>query len=146
MNVFFGGTKRAGTLAGLAKKCGIDEAGLAQTVRDYNERIGQGQEDEFGKMKDKMTPLTDGPFYAVNASLNNKFGPPLSFTLGGLRPNEETGEILSEAGAEIKGLYVAGRSGVGLCSSGYMSGLSIADTVFSGRRAGRHAAHRINAR
>jgi 3-oxo-5alpha-steroid 4-dehydrogenase len=37
-------------------------------------------------------------------------------------------------------LYAAGRSAVGLCSRSYVSGLSLADCVFSGRRAGRHAA------
>lgn len=140
MNVFLGGTRRARTLSGLARKCRIDETGLLKTVDAYNQQISHGLEDGFGKAKDKMIPMSSGPYYAVNVSLNNKFGPPLSFTLGGLRPNEETGEVLSEAGTEIKGLYVAGRAGVGLCSSGYMSGLSIADTVFSGRRAGRHAA------
>jgi 3-oxo-5alpha-steroid 4-dehydrogenase len=40
----------------------------------------------------------------------------------------------------VPGLYAAGRSAVGLCSRSYVSGLSIADCVFSGRRAGRHAA------
>ena len=34
----------------------------------------------------------------------------------------------------------AGRSAVGICSRQYVSGLSIADCVFSGRRAARHAA------
>jgi 3-oxo-5alpha-steroid 4-dehydrogenase len=29
---------------------------------------------------------------------------------------------------------------VGICSNGYISGLSLADGVFSGRRAGAHAA------
>jgi 3-oxo-5alpha-steroid 4-dehydrogenase len=29
---------------------------------------------------------------------------------------------------------------VGVCSHSYVSGLSLADSVFSGRRAGRHAA------
>ena len=40
----------------------------------------------------------------------------------------------------MPGLYAAGRSAVGLCSRSYVSGLSLADCVFSGRRAGRHAA------
>ncbi len=37
-------------------------------------------------------------------------------------------------------LYAAGRTAVGICSNSYVSGLSLADCVFSGRRAGRHAA------
>ena len=31
----------------------------------------------------------------------------------------------------------AGRTAVGVCSNSYVSGLSLADCVFSGRRAGR---------
>jgi 3-oxo-5alpha-steroid 4-dehydrogenase len=40
----------------------------------------------------------------------------------------------------VPGLYAAGRTAVGLCSHSYVSGLSLADCVFSGRRAGRRAA------
>jgi len=43
-------------------------------------------------------------------------------------------------GSPVPGLYAAGRTAVGLCSHSYVSGLSLADCVFSGRRAGRHAA------
>ena len=43
-------------------------------------------------------------------------------------------------GAVVPGLYAAGRTAVGLCSHSYVSGLSLADCVFSGRRAGRSAA------
>jgi len=45
--------------------------------------------------------------------------------------------VLREDGAPIGGLFAAGRSAVGICSGGYVSGLSIADCIFSGRRAGR---------
>jgi 3-oxo-5alpha-steroid 4-dehydrogenase len=52
--------------------------------------------------------------------------------------NEETGEVLNQNHEEIKGLYAAGRTAVGICSNIYVSGLSIADCIFSGRRIGRH--------
>ena len=51
----------------------------------------------------------------------------------------KTGEVLAERGGVIKGLYAAGRSAVGVASHSYVSGLSIAGCIFSGRRAGRHA-------
>ena len=38
------------------------------------------------------------------------------------------------------GLYATGRTAVGICSNSYISGLSLADCIFSGRRAGLHAA------
>ena len=37
-------------------------------------------------------------------------------------------------------MYAAGCTAAGLCSRSYVSGLSLADCVFSGRRAGRSAA------
>jgi 3-oxo-5alpha-steroid 4-dehydrogenase len=43
-------------------------------------------------------------------------------------------------GRDVAGLYAAGRTAIGLPSGGYISGLSLADCVFSGRRAGRSAA------
>ncbi|MBX9638961.1 MAG: hypothetical protein K2X97_04305 [Mycobacteriaceae bacterium] len=43
-------------------------------------------------------------------------------------------------GAAIPGLYSAGRTATGICSNSYVSGLSLADCVYAGRRAGRHAA------
>jgi 3-oxo-5alpha-steroid 4-dehydrogenase len=56
-------------------------------------------------------------------------------TLGGLVVDEETGGVVG-----VGRLYAAGRSAVGLCSRSYVSGLSLADCVFSGRRAGVHSA------
>ena len=55
--------------------------------------------------------------------------------MGGLH-NEETGNVKNINGEDIIGLYAAGRSAVGVCSNIYVSGLSIADCVFSGRRVG----------
>jgi 3-oxo-5alpha-steroid 4-dehydrogenase len=59
-------------------------------------------------------------------------------TLGGLRVNEETGEVLNQSNVEIPGLYAAGRTAVGICSNIYVSGLSVADCIFSGRRIGQN--------
>ena len=53
---------------------------------------------------------------------------------------KETGEVLNEQNQPIEGLYAAGRNAVGLCSNSYVSGLSLADGMFSGRRAARHIA------
>ena len=41
---------------------------------------------------------------------------------------------------EVAWLYAAGRNAVGLCSNIYVSGLSYADCVFSGRTVARHVA------
>ena len=61
-------------------------------------------------------------------------------TLGGLRTDGLSARVLREDGAPVSGLFAAGRSAAGICAGGYVSGLSLADCVFSGRRAGRNAA------
>jgi 3-oxo-5alpha-steroid 4-dehydrogenase len=58
-------------------------------------------------------------------------------TLGGLVVDEGTGAVRRQDGSAVAGLFAAGRSAVGICSRSYVSGLSLADCVFSGRRAGR---------
>jgi 3-oxo-5alpha-steroid 4-dehydrogenase len=50
--------------------------------------------------------------------------------------------VLDASGAPVAGLFAAGRTAVGICATSYVSGLSLADCVFSGRRAGRSAAAR----
>jgi len=55
----------------------------------------------------------------------------------------KSGEVKREDGSTIEGLYAAGRNAVYLPSRGYVSGLAIADCVFSTKRddARRAAAH-----
>ena len=66
--------------------------------------------------------------------------PMATMSVGGLKVEEESGLVLDAGGKAIGGLYAAGRNAVGICSNIYVSGLSYADCIFSGRRAARHAA------
>ena len=50
------------------------------------------------------------------------------------------GRVLDDQGQAIAGLYAAGRTALGIPSHLYISGLSLADCVFSGRRAGASVA------
>ena len=87
------------------------------------------------------SPIEQGPFFAIDISIKNSPAYPApGLTLGGLRVNEETGQVLDAEDESIDGLYAAGRTAVGICSNSYISGLSLADCIFSGRRAGVHAA------
>lgn len=108
-----------GTLGEVARRAGIDSVALRSTV------------DEHGG-------LSAGPYSLIDCSSRPRLGYPCPMlTLGGLRVDESTGEVRSGEGAPIAGLFAAGRNAVGICSSSYVSGLSLADGVFSGRRAGR---------
>jgi 3-oxo-5alpha-steroid 4-dehydrogenase len=138
--------KKASTFAKLAQKVKISPEGLEATMKRYNEIASAGQADPLGKIRERFVPQDTPPFYALDCSLTGlsltKFGiPSAAITLGGLVVNEQTGQVKRADGSLIDGLYAAGRTAVGLCSNVYFaSGSSIADCVFSGRRAGRHAA------
>ncbi|BEL08375.1 FAD-binding protein [Actinoplanes sichuanensis] len=168
----------APTLAELARRAGINETNLIETVTANNTAAGidataaagdrftaSGNDgstpagndgstpagsggftaagvrvgrDVVGKPLEFVRGLVNAPFSAVDVSLRASPAPML--TLGGLTVDEESGQVLRPDGTSIDGLYAAGRTAVGICSGSYVSGLSLADCVFSGRRAGRHAA------
>lgn len=132
-------TRRAPTLAALAGALGLPAEALDRTVAEHNRRIAEGLPDEFAKPDKYRQPVAVAPFHAIDIGVGSKFPCP-NLTLGGLRVSEETGRVLDAEGREIAGLYAAGRNAVGICSHTYISGLSLADCIFSGRRAGRHAA------
>ena len=136
----FRGLSRASTLGELAQKLGIPATALERTMNEYNRRIVDVEVDEFRKSDAYRTRLSGGPWYAVDISIGAAGNQCFSLTLGGLRVDEASGQVLGQDGRIIDGLYAAGRCAVGVCSHTYVSGLSLADCIFSGRRAGGHAA------
>jgi len=138
------------TIAGVAARAGVDPDGLAATVAAYNAAAGHApagnaatadRSDPMGKPPDLLAALDQPPYSLIDYSIRPRMLDPAPvLTLGGLVVAPETGAVLRADGTPVPGLYAAGRSAVGLCSRSYVSGLSIADCVFSGRRAGRHAA------
>ena len=145
------GRVTAGTLAGVAARAGVDPDGLAATLAAYNASAaaaGPGESpDPAGKPPGLMVAQDQPPYSLIDISVRPRlFYPAPVLTLGGLVVDPGTGQVLRADGTAVPGLYAAGRSAVGLCSRSYVSGLSIADCVFSGRRAGRHAAAAQQAR
>jgi 3-oxo-5alpha-steroid 4-dehydrogenase len=140
--------KKASSFTKLAQKLKVSPEGLEATMKQYNETAAKGQPDPLGKLQKRFVPQDTPPFYALDCSLQSfsatftKGGiPTAAITLGGLVVHEKTGQVKRADGSSIEGLYAAGRNAVGLCSNVYFaSGTSIADCVFAGRRAGRHAA------
>ena len=134
------GARHARTIDALASKCELSADNLKAAMAEYAD-IAQGQtEDPYGKLDMHLHVLRGGPYYAIDCSTASKGWPPLTFTLGGLRVDEETGHVLRQDGERISNLYAAGRTAIGVSSNNYISGLSIADVVFSGRRAGKSVA------
>jgi 3-oxo-5alpha-steroid 4-dehydrogenase len=132
---------RGPSVAKVAARAGIDPAGLAATLAAHNGAAAAGEPDPAGKPADVVTLLDRPPFSLIDLSVRPRPAYPAPMlTLGGLVVAEETGQVRRADGTVIEGLYAAGRSAVGLCSRSYVSGLSLADCVYSGRRAGQHAA------
>ncbi|WP_435591316.1 FAD-binding protein [Nocardia sp. bgisy118] len=132
---------RGATLEVAAAKAGIDPAGLRATVDAHNAAIANGAPDPAGKPAEFTEPVRSGPYWLLDVGIKPSLTNPCPMlTLGGVVVDERTGAVKTADGDNIPGLYAAGRTAVGICSDSYVSGLSLADCVFSGRRAGRSAA------
>lgn len=125
----------------VAAAAGVTADGLARTVAAHNRAAHAGVADPAGKPPEFVRPIERPPYRLLDLSIRPRVAYPCPMlTLGGLVVDENTGAVRRDDGTPIPGLYAAGRTAVGLCSNSYVSGLSLADCVFSGRRAGRHAA------
>lgn len=132
---------KASSLREVAKAAGIDPDGLVATVEAHNAAIDNGTADPVGKPPEFVRRISQAPYTLLNISIRpSLMNPTPMLTLGGVRVDEDTGAVVTESGAPIPGLFSAGRTAIGVCSNSYVSGLSLADCVFSGRRAGKHAA------
>lgn len=129
----------------LAVDLSIPASAFAATVASYNRDAVNGQDPLFHKDSRWLRPLT-GALVAFDPRLG--FFPTTStvaatgfsgFTLGGLHTTPD-GHVLSLTGERIPGLYAAGRASSGMHGERYISGTSLGDGTFFGRRAGRTAA------
>ena len=128
-------TVSADTLAELADRIGVPPQRMAATIADYNRAIGAGEPDPAGKSEKVRSAISEGPFYATDIGASLKLSPIPALTMGGLVVDEDTGAVVDKDGRSIAGLFAAGRTAVGICSHYYVSGLSLADCIWSGWRA-----------
>jgi 3-oxosteroid 1-dehydrogenase len=141
--------KRADTLAGLARECGIDPAGLEQTVERFNGFCRTGIDADFHRGESaynrwlgdpsvtpnpNLGPIEKGPFYAV-ALYPGDVG-----TAGGL-VTDEFSRVIDKAGQPIAGLYATGNTTASVFGHSYPgAGASIGASMTFGYIAARHAA------
>ncbi|MYR06926.1 FAD-binding protein [Gordonia sp. SID5947] len=138
----------AETVAELEHEIGMPEGALQNTVAEYNRYAGAGIDPYFHKSARWLRPLR-APFAAID--VRRGIAPPEYgaaggggaevFTLGGVCTTVD-GMVLDLDGEAIPGLFAAGRATSGLHSWGYISGTSLGDGTFFGRRAGTAAAER----
>jgi len=120
------------TLAGLARKVDLDPVVLEQTVAQYNQSCAIGEDPDFDRPKDKLSPLGRSPYHAM------KLWPCLLNTQGGPRRNTKA-QVLYPDGQPIPRLYSAGELGsvYGLL---YQGSGNLGECLAFGRIAGRQAA------
>ena len=125
------------TIEELESELGFTAGTLQATVALYNRYAAERQDPVLHKAPEYVTPLANPPFGAFDCRVEHAIY--AAFTLGGLR-TRAGGAVLTPSGAEIPGLFAAGRASSGVCAQGYSSGLSLADASFFGRLAGESAA------
>jgi predicted oxidoreductase len=146
--------KRGQTLDELAQICGIDAAGLRQTIARLNTGAARGLDEEFSKGADVyerfngsrghgpnpcVAPIEKGPFYAV------KVVPGDIGSFVGLQTDEHA-RALDMQGRPIDGLYVAGNDAASFMGGTYPgAGITLGPAMIFGHIAARHAAQRLGA-
>jgi 3-oxo-5alpha-steroid 4-dehydrogenase len=120
----------------LGAEIGLPPGALATTVARYNDAAARGEDPDFHKVPDLVRPLVP-PLGAIDLRVSNAIYAP--FTLGGLDTTPDS-EVRRIDGSLVPGLYAAGRTTCGIAVRGYVSGISLGDGSFFGRRAGAAAA------
>jgi 3-oxo-5alpha-steroid 4-dehydrogenase len=128
----------ADSAAELEEQIGLPTGSLQDTLDRYNAAAREGDDPEFHKATEWVTPL-EPPYGVIDMRVEKFIYAP--FTLGGLVTDDE-GAVLDESGTRVPGLYAAGRTTAGIATGGYVSGISLGDGTFFGRAAGRSAATR----
>ncbi len=129
------------TVEEMERALGLPEKSLQETIERYNAFARRGDDLDFHKHADWMSPIESAPFAALQCSVGESYY--VGFTLGGLDVSIDA-EVLRGDGTPVPGLYAAGAcaSNIAQDGLGYSSGTCIGEATFFGRRGGRHAALR----
>lgn len=143
-----GRLKQAWTLDDLARMCGIDAAGLSETVERFNRNAAQGIDPDYGRgasaynralgdpnprVHPCLGPIDEPPYYAVEV-VPGDIG-----TCGGLVTDEHA-RVLDNQDRPVDGLYATGNITATVMGRHYLGpGASIANSMVFGYLAARHA-------
>lgn len=121
---------KADTLEDLAELLHLPK--LVASVKKYNQQVANGVDSDFAKDPKYLTPVQDGPFYAVTLGVG------MACALGGLRIDTDNA-VLNTKGYPIPGLYAIGNDAAGmLVGDTYavtLPGSTAGFAAFSGRNA-----------
>ncbi|MGZ7443699.1 FAD-binding protein [Paenibacillus sp. TH7-28] len=123
------------TIEELAQNAGMDAEVFKEAFENYTQATKNGVDTEFGKAKQFLVPMGEGPYYAIIAEINN-LG-----SVGGLLVNTKF-QVLNNERVPIKGLYAVGLESEGvLFNDTYVgNGVGIGYSFTSGRLGGENAA------
>lgn len=143
-----GRLKQAWTIDDLARMCGIDGEGLAETIERFNEYAIQGIDPDYGRGESAynralgdpnprvhpcLGPIDEPPYYACEV-VPGDIG-----TCGGLVTDAHA-SVLDEQDRPIEGLYATGNITATVMGRHYLGpGASIANTMVFGYLAALHA-------
>lgn len=139
------------TVAELARKIGVPGEVLARTLREFNAAAADGHDPEFGRGSNwfhhfkgdvehtpnpNLAPIERGPFYAVRIRAGD-LGTYVGLSVG------DSSEVVTEAGAAVRGLYAIGSAAVSVFGGGYPGyGSNIGPALVFGHQVGRDIADR----
>jgi fumarate reductase flavoprotein subunit len=130
---------QANSIPELAKKLGMPEQNLVDTVNKYNKYIEAGKDPDFNKPITKvMIPLVEGPFYGLAQ------WPAVHHCMGGVRINAKA-QVIDVFNQVIPNLFAAGEVAGGVHGSNRLGSNAIPDCVVFGRVAGTSAAKGVKA-
>lgn len=143
---------KGATLAELAQKIGVDAANLQDTVERHNGYAVTGEDLEYGrgtsvmnrfngdsevKPNPCMKPIEAAPFYALKVQ-------PLDLACSAGLTCNANGQVLSETGAPIEGLYACGNDMTSLFRGTYPGpGTTIGPAIVFGWRIAQHLANKL---
>ena len=98
----------ADTIEDLADQAGIDKAGLLDEVAKYNRFCETGVDEDFGKAARYLTPIQEGPFYAIFGKMAT------DGAFGGVLVNPDMNVYKADKSGVIPGFYAVGDNASGV--------------------------------
>ncbi len=140
--------KRAGSIADLARQCGVDAEALEETVNTFNAGAAEGRDDEFHRGESPYNrvqgdpertpnpcvgPIARAPFYAVKI-VAGSLG-----TFAGLKTDADA-RVLDVEDRPIEGLYAVGADMSSIMGGRYPAGgITLGPAMTFGYIAAHHA-------
>ncbi|GGL09387.1 FAD-dependent oxidoreductase [Mangrovihabitans endophyticus] len=137
------------TAEALARRLGVDPAGLAAQIGRWNQSCARGVDDEFARGDDPYDRYYGDPDQPGNPSLGPLDEPPLhgvpirAATMGskGGPVTDADARVLGEGGIPVPGLYAVGNAAAFWTAAGYPGpGATLGVAMALGYRAGRATA------